>query len=85
LSYAKIALLNGIEVVPNSKYMPTSLLEVNLLEEYTIPYWFLRDFYREQGINWRYDPIYPELQDWENDPENTKKSGKNGLLNRIFG
>lgn len=85
LAYAKISWLNGIEVMPNSKYMPISVLEVKPIEEYTIPYWFLRDFYREQGVDWRYDPIYPELQDWENDPENPKNSGKNGLLNKIFG
>lgn len=53
--------------------MPINVLEVKLIEEYTIPFWFLRDFYREQRIDWRYDPIYPALQDWMNDPENPKK------------
>jgi len=71
LAYAKIAWIKGIEVDTGSKFMPIELLEVKPLEEYTIPYWFLRDFYRELGINWCYDPIHPELQDWENDSEFT--------------
>jgi len=81
--YAKIAWMKGLEVDPQSKYMPLELLEVKPLEEYTIPYWFLRDYYREKGIDWRYDPIHPELQDWDNDPENPNRS-KGGFFKNIF-
>ena len=70
LAYAKIAWLKGIEVEPVTKYMPIELLEIKPLKEYTIPYWFLRDFYREKNVDWRYDPNYPELQNWNSDPEN---------------
>ena len=83
IAYAKIAWLKGLEVDPQSKYMPLELLEVKPLDEYTIPYWFLRDYYREKGIDWRYDPIHPELQDWENDPENpNRKNG--GFFKNLF-
>ncbi len=84
IAYAKIAWLKGIEVDPESKYMPLELLKIKPLDEYTIPYWFLRDFYREQGIDWRYDPIHPELQDWGNDPENPDRK-KGGFFKTLFG
>lgn len=87
IAYAKIAWLKGIEVDPESDYMPVELLEVKPLKEYTIPYWFLRDYYREEGVDWRYDPIHPELQNWENDPENPdqNKGGFLGNLMNLFG
>lgn len=69
--YAKIAWRNGMLFDPESKYLPIELLRIEPLQEYIIPYWFLRDFYRKQGVDWRYDPIHPELQDWKNDREHT--------------
>ena len=81
--YAKIAWRKGLKVDPQSKYMPIELLEVRPLDEYTIPYWFLRDYYREKGIDWRYDPIHPELQDWENDPENPNRKN-DGFFKKLF-
>ena len=83
LAYAKIAWLKGMEIDPGSPYMPVELLRVAPLEEYTIPYWFLRDWYRDQGVDWRYDPLYPELQNWDNDPENPNKK-KDGFFKRLF-
>ena len=83
LAYAKIAWLKGMEIDPGSPYMPIELLRVAPLEEYTIPYWFLRDWYRDQGVDWRYDPLYPELQNWDNDPENPNKK-KDGFFKRLF-
>lgn len=81
--YAKIAWMKGMEIDPRSKFMPIELLKINPLKEYTIPYWFLRDYYREQGIDWRYDPVYPELQDWDNDPENPDRD-KGGFSKKLF-
>jgi len=75
--YAKIAWMKGMEVNPESKFMPIELLKINPLEEYTIPYWFLRDFYREEGLNWRYKPIHPNLQDWDTDLENLDRGKRN--------
>jgi len=68
---AKLAVMHDMEVNVDSKFVPNELLQFQPLLDYTIPYKFLRDFYREQGINWRYDPVHPELQDWANDPEFT--------------
>ena len=83
---AKMAWMHGMEVEIDSEYVPKDILPYQPLEEYTIPYWFLRDFYREQGIDWRYDPVYPELQDWENDPENPKNQrGRKGFFASLFG
>jgi hypothetical protein len=62
LGYAKLAWLQGMEIQLDSEYIPKDWLPYQPLEEYTIPYWFLRDYYRSQGVNWRYDPIYPEIQ-----------------------
>jgi len=81
--YAKIAWMKDMKIDPGSKFVPFDLLKIEPLNEYTIPYWFLRDFYREQGIDWRYDPIYPELQDWENDPENPYRK-KGGFFGKLF-
>jgi len=83
IAYAKIAWLKGLEVDPQSKYMPLDLLRVEPLEEYTIPYWFLRDWYRDQSVDWRYEPIHPELQDWDNDPENPNRN-KGGFFKKLF-
>ena len=80
---AKLAWMHGMEVKIESDYVPRHLLPHEPLEEYTIPYKFLRDFYRNQGIDWRYDPIHPELQDWENDPENPNRK-KGGYFNKLF-
>ncbi len=81
---AKLAWMHGMEVRIESEYVPKKLLPFEPLEEYTIPYKFLRDFYREQGIDWRYDPIHPELQDWGNDPENPDRK-KGGFFKTLFG
>ncbi len=81
---AKLAWMHGMEVRIESEYVPKKLLPFEPLEEYTIPYKFLRDFYREQGIDWRYDPIHPELQDWDNDPENPDRK-KGGFFKTLFG
>jgi hypothetical protein len=62
LGYAKLAWLRGMEIQLDSEYIPKDWLPYQPLEEYTIPYWFLRDYYRSQGVDWRYDPIYPEIQ-----------------------
>ena len=79
LAYAKQAWKHGMpiwgsggEIKGVPPKIPAAWLPYEPLEEYTIPYRFLRDFYREQGIDWRYDPVYPELQDWDCDPENPK-------------
>lgn len=81
---SKLAWMHGMEVEVDSEYVPKELLPFEPLEEYTIPYKFLRDFYREQGVDWRYDPVYPELQDWDNDPENPdRKNG--GFFKKLFG
>lgn len=53
----------GMQIEVESEFVPKEWLPYAPLNEYTIPYWFLRDFYHEQGVNWRYDPIYPELQE----------------------
>ena len=84
LALGRLAWMHGMKVSIDSDYVPKELLPFAPLDEYTIPYKFLRDFYREQGIDWKYDPVYPELQDWDNDPENPKRN-KGGFLNRILG
>ena len=73
LFYLKIAWRKGMELYVDSEFIPREILPIEPLEEYTIPYWFLRDFYREQGETWRYDPVYPELQNWSTDPENPQR------------
>ena len=80
---AKLAWMHGMEVKIDSKYVPQELLPFVPLTEYTIPYKFLRDFYSAEGINWPYDPVYPELQDWANDPENPENNRK-GYFRRLF-
>lgn len=80
---AKMAWMHGMEVEIDSPYVPKELLPFEPLEEYTIPYKFLRDYYRPLGYTWRYDPVYPELQDWDNDPENPDRD-KGGFLKRLF-
>ena len=62
LGYLKLAWLRGMEIEIDSEYIPKEWLPYQPLEEYTIPYWFLRDYYREQGVTWRYDPVWPEVQ-----------------------
>lgn len=62
LGFLKLAWLRGMEIEAESEYLPKEWLPHRPLEEYTIPYWFLRDYYREQGVGWRYEPVYPELQ-----------------------
>lgn len=62
LYFAKIAWITGIHVNLESKYVPLALLEIKPLQEYSIPYWYLREFYQEQGEEWKYDPLYPEIQ-----------------------
>ena len=86
LAYAKQAWKYGIEVWkygdkinPDSPYIPAAMLPYEPLPEYTIPYKFLYEFYQQQGVNWRYDPVYPELQG-----ENPKK-GKGGFFGGLFG
>ena len=81
---AKLAHMHGMEVEIDSEYVLKEMLPFEPLEEYAIPYWFLRDFYRDQGVDWRYDPIYPELQDWDNDPENPNRKGGEGFFRRLF-
>jgi hypothetical protein len=83
LAFAKLAWMHGMEVEIDSKYVPKELLPFKPLEEYTIPYKFLRDFYRKQGLDWRYDPVHPELQNWENDPENPDRK-KGGLFGKLL-
>ena len=83
LAFAKLAWMHGMEVEIDSKYVPKELLPFKPLEEYTIPYKFLRDFYRKQGLDWRYDPVHPELQNWENDPENPDRK-KGGIFGKLF-
>lgn len=83
LFFAKIAWMKGMEVDHESEFIPLELLKADPLKEYTIPYWFLRDWYRKQGIDWRYDPIHPELQDWENDPENPNRRNS-GFFRKII-
>jgi len=83
-TFAKLAKMSGMEIDIDSENVPSNLLSFSPLEEYTIPYRFLRDWYREQGIIWRYDPIHPELQDWENDPENPDRN-KGGFFRNFFG
>ena len=73
LLYLKIAWRKGMELYVDSEYIPREILPIEPLEEYTIPYWFLRDFYREQGEIWRYDPVFPESQNWSTDPENPQR------------
>ena len=82
---AKLAWMHGMEVEVDSPYVPKELLPFEPLEEYTIPYRFLRDYYRPLGYTWRYDPVHPELQDWANDPENPDRDKKKGFLGRWFG
>ena len=82
-AFAKLAKMNDMEITIDSEYVPKHLLSYSPLEEYTIPYRFLRDWCREQGINWRYDPIHPELQDWDNDPENPNRD-KGGFFKKLF-
>ena len=86
LAYAKQAWKYGIEVwkygdkiTPDSPYIPAAMLPYEPLPEYTIPYKFLYEFYQQQGVNWRYDPVHPELQG-----ENPKK-GKGGFFGGLFG
>jgi len=81
--WAKLGWMKGIYPMADTKRVPIELLESKPLKEYTIPYWFLRDFYRAQGVDWRYDPVYPELQDWENDPENPNRK-KGGFFGKFF-
>jgi len=83
IAMAKLAWMHGMEVNIDSPYVPKELLPFEPLEEYTIPYKFLRDYYRPLGYSWRYDPVYPELQDWDNDPENPDRN-KGGFLKRLF-
>ena len=83
ITIGKLAWMHGMEVEIDSKYVPKELLPFKPLEEYTIPYKFLRDFYRKQGLDWRYDPVHPELQNWENDPENPDRK-KGGLFGKLF-
>ena len=83
LALGRLAWMHGMEVEIDSKYVPKELLPFKPLEEYTIPYKFLRDFYRKQGLDWRYDPVHPELQNWENDPENPDRK-KGGLFGKLF-
>ena len=77
LSYVKQAYKYGMPIwksinieTLHDYLIPQGWLDYTPLSEYTISLKFLRDFYRRQNIDWRYAPIYPELQDWENDPEN---------------
>ena len=83
IAIIKLARMHGMEVEIDSKYVPKELLPFQPLEEYTIPYKFLRDYYRKQSVKWRYDPVYPELQDWENDPENPDRK-KGGFFKNLF-
>ena len=80
---AKMAWMHGMEVEIDSDYVPKSVLPFSPLAEYNIPYRFLRDYYRKEGIDWSYNPVHPELQDWENDPENPNRK-KGGLLKKWF-
>ena len=64
--------------------IPIDLLKISPLQEYPIPYKILRYWYRTEGINWNYQPIHPELQDWENDPENPDRN-KGGFFKNLFG
>jgi len=83
LALGRLAWMHGMEVEIDSEYVPKELLPFEPLEEYTIPYKFLRDFYRKQGVDWRYDPVHPELQDWDIDPENPNRK-KDGFFKRLF-
>lgn len=83
LALGRLAWMYGMEVEIESKFVPNELLPFEPLEEYTIPYKFLRNFYREQGVDWRYDPVFPELQDWASDPENPNRN-KGGFFNKLF-
>lgn len=80
---AKLAWMHGMEVNIRSEFVPPELLPFEPLSEYTIPYKFLRDYYREKGYNWRYNPVHPDLQDWENDEENPNKT-KNNIFGKLF-
>ena len=85
IALVKLAIQHNIEIEIESPFYPKALLSYNPLDEYTIPYKHLRDYYRPLGYTWRYDPVYPELQDWENDPENPDKGkDKGGFFKRLF-
>lgn len=62
LGFTKLAWLQGMEIKVESEYIPKAWLPHNPLKDYTIPYWFLRDYYRELGVGWTYQPVYPEIQ-----------------------
>jgi hypothetical protein len=90
LAYAKQAYKYGLEiwqvderVLSPSSLIPGDWLEYRPLNEYTIPLKFLRDFYREQGDEWKYFPIHPDLQDWDNDYENPNRK-TNGFFKNLF-
>ncbi len=79
-AFAKCGLRKNLIIESDLSRLPLDDNLITLLkdrnDEPPIPYGFLRDFYREQGIDWRYDPVYPELQGWNDDPENpNKKTG----------
>lgn len=83
IALTKIAIIHNIDIDIASRYIPMNILSFEPLKDYTIPYKFLRDYYRPLGYNWRYDPVYPELQDWDNDPENPDRD-KGGFCRRLF-
>lgn len=82
-AFVKLALNCGLSVELISELVPENLLPDQPLEEYTIPYMFLRDWCREQNLDWRYEPVHPELQDWDNDKENPNRNN-GGFLSKLF-
>jgi hypothetical protein len=63
IALSKLASMHGLGVEVNSNFVPEEMMKFNPLNEYPIQYSFLRNFYRDIGNDWRYDPVYPELQD----------------------
>jgi hypothetical protein len=69
LAMAKQAWRHGIQVwqyhdqlTLNHPLVPKELVPYEPLKEYSIPFKFLKEFYRKEGIKWKYAPIHPEIQ-----------------------